>query len=267
MDRWLGERVVRRCDRIIAVCQGVRRELEDTFGSFIDSKTGVITNGFSREFYEKVAVPQDLSHEFVLGYVGSMYWKYDLSALIAVLNNLCSSVPGFADSFRFRICGRVDEQLRSLLAAASFGDRVEFVGYRSYLESLAVMRSSSALLLYVIDSERGKNIPTGKLYEYLGAGRPILALAPQDSDAAKIIRETEGGTVVAPNDAEGIEKSLSHLYRSWQQGQLKDWQANSQRVMNYEMHSLTRRLSGVLDEVSQGGRRGKVDQRGSSQCV
>ena len=57
--------------------------------------------------------------------------------------------------------------------------------------------------LYVVKAQihaggRGKGVLSGKVYEYIAAGRPILAVVPPDGAAAKLVRETSSGVVVAP---------------------------------------------------------------------
>jgi glycosyltransferase involved in cell wall biosynthesis len=77
-------------------------------------------------------------------------------------------------------------------------------------------RDSEALLLLLPDvGDRNKDVPSAKLYEYLAAGRPILALVPEDGTAASIVRETRMGIVAPPDDAAAIEAALAELVRQW----------------------------------------------------
>jgi glycosyltransferase involved in cell wall biosynthesis len=57
---------------------------------------------------------------------------------------------------------------------------------------------------------------SGKVFEYLAAGRPILAVVPPDGAAAALIRETGAGVVVAPDDAEGIEGALAEMHARYE---------------------------------------------------
>ena len=56
---------------------------------------------------------------------------------------------------------------------------------------------------------------SGKVFEYLAAERPILAVVPPDGAAARLIRETGAGVVVAPEDVAGIRDALIGLHRRW----------------------------------------------------
>ena len=111
------------------------------------------------------------------------------------------------------------------------------------------MVSSTLLLLYIIDSQEGKNIPTSKLFEYLGAKRPILTLSPPDSEAARIITETGTGIVVSPNNSKQIELAILDLYKKWQKGMLKKIDHNAEEIEKYEAKNLTKRLVEIWNEL------------------
>ena len=63
---------------------------------------------------------------------------------------------------------------------------------------------------------------TAKVFEYLAAGRPILAVVPPDGQAAELVRETGAGVVVAPGDVEGIAAALRDLEARWRAGTLDE---------------------------------------------
>ena len=101
------------------------------------------------------------------------------------------------------------------------GDRLELVDYLPRGESLRYQRDSEALLLLVPDAGgRGKGVLSGKVFEYLAAGRPILAAVPPDGAAAELIRETGAGVVVAPDDVDAIRAALVDLHARFANGGL-----------------------------------------------
>jgi glycosyltransferase involved in cell wall biosynthesis len=67
---------------------------------------------------------------------------------------------------------------------------------------------------------RGRGVLSGKVFEYLAAGRPILAVVPPDGAAADLIRETHAGMVVAPDDVDGIRVALEVLHARFLDGDL-----------------------------------------------
>ena len=77
-----------------------------------------------------------------------------------------------------------------------------------YKEALRAQRQADVLLLLLWNDPREKGVYTGKLFEYIGAGRPILAIGPSDNVAAELIVERKAGIVLQrPTDiAEQLQK-------------------------------------------------------------
>ncbi len=91
---------------------------------------------------------------------------------------------------------------------------------------------------------------SGKVFEYLAAERPILALVPPDGAAAELIRDAGAGVVVAPEDVEGIKAALRELHERWRAGTLdapplsEEWRRRvSRRTRVEELARLLERLA------------------------
>ena len=93
-----------------------------------------------------------------------------------------------------RFVGDFRDRDRAVIAELGLDDRVELIPYLPRHEALALQRDSDALLLLVPTGEgRGRFVVTTKIFEYLAAGRPILAAVPEDGAAAALLRETGPG--------------------------------------------------------------------------
>jgi hypothetical protein len=73
------------------------------------------------------------------------------------------------------------------------------------------MADSTVLLLIIPDHQSNKSIITGKLFEYIAAGKPVICLGPLDGDAAEIINDTGHGMTFSYSDSKGISDYLSSL--------------------------------------------------------
>src|SRR5262249_53816655 len=105
----------------------------------------------------------------------------------------------------------------------ALGDRLELVGYAARAEALRLQRESEVLLLLIPDAGgRGKGVLSGKVFEYLAVGRPILAVVPPDGAAAALIEEAGAGVVVPPEDVDAIPRALADLHERVGAGGLPD---------------------------------------------
>jgi glycosyltransferase involved in cell wall biosynthesis len=84
---------------------------------------------------------------------------------------------------------------------------VQTLGAVPRATAIALQRKATALLL-ITSANAGES--TGKLFEYLAAGRPILALA-RDNEAARIVQETNTGVTVPPGDVQAIGAALRSI--------------------------------------------------------
>jgi glycosyltransferase involved in cell wall biosynthesis len=111
---------------------------------------------------------------------------------------------------------------RAWAAERGLADRLELHPFLPHQRTLELQRDSEALLLLLPDvGERGRDVPSGKLFEYLAAGRPILASVPTDGSAADLIREAQAGIVTRPDDVEGMRAAIAQLVARRQAGTLE----------------------------------------------
>ena len=74
------------------------------------------------------------------------------------------------------------------------------------------MMESSVLFSIIPDHHSNRSIITGKLFEYLATGKPILCIGPEDGDAADIVNTAGNGKCTGYNDMEGISHIIDHYY-------------------------------------------------------
>jgi hypothetical protein len=123
------------------------------------------------------------------------------------------------------------------------------VPYVPHHESLQYLLASDVLLLIIDDAPANKGILTGKLFEYLGARKPILALAPE-GDAADLIRDVKAGVVVHPSDVGAIKQALKNYYVRWKNNNLDIAQLDANKIRTFDRRELTKKLGEVFDGLS-----------------
>jgi len=208
------ERVVKlvadRADGIVAVSEPIADELRafDPQGP-----VRVIPNGC--DFDDFAGLSYTPGDRFRITHTGSFFGKRNPRAFLSALasSGLDDVVARFVGDFR-----SVD---REWVLELGLGDRLELLEYLPHRHALELQRDSEANLLLLPDAAgRGKVVPSGKIFEYLAAERPILAAVPIDGAAATLVRETGAGVVVAPEDEKGIREALVGLHARWKAGRL-----------------------------------------------
>ena len=112
------------------------------------------------------------------------------------------------------------------------------------------MQSATALLLYVPGVSLA---PSGKLFEYLASGRPVLCVARRENLASRLVDEWDAGLVADPASAEAIEEALVALWRRWEQGGLPDQHEVRRRTLErYSRRAAAAQLAEVLEQARGG---------------
>ncbi|MDX1440377.1 MAG: glycosyltransferase family 4 protein, partial [Rubricoccaceae bacterium] len=214
-DKRLERAVLAEATSVITVSPTWR----DTLLQKVDRKPKdfhVIQNGFDPEdFLEEVPLPYD--GIFVLSYVGSLYGSRNPDALFAAIKHLRDG--NAIQRFRLRLIGRIGEDVRQQLVERGLSEIVDIVPYLPHREAIVEMRRANALLLTIEPYKLDKGNLTGKIYEYLASGRPIVALGPVGGDADRLLQKTGGGRLFGRDDTSGISDHLSDLYATWERGE------------------------------------------------
>ncbi len=204
LDRHYEKTVLINADKIITVGETLKKILSSK-ASGISDKTFVVTNGYDEEDFKGIQpVEPDI---FTITYTGTLSQAYPLAGFAEAVRKLADS--GMA--LRLRFVGAVSMEQKKLLLSYVPENMVEFIPYASHPEAIKYMVSSSALLLIIPDHESNKSIVTGKLFEYLASGRPVILIGPKDGDAAEIVEKCKAGKSFGYDEASEIGLFILNL--------------------------------------------------------
>jgi len=208
-DAGLERRVLRGADALVAVTEPIAADLQDRF----DAQVEVITNGFDPEDEASGAegLLDDSRHSLV--HTGRMAaGRSSPKALLAALRRLREDSPELAAGLEVVFAGPLSAEERELLGAADLDGLVRTVGALPRSEALALQRQADSLLV-VTEGARRRSVATGKLFEYLAAGRPVLVLG-EETAAARIVERAGAGFSASATDPASIADGLRHLLES-----------------------------------------------------
>jgi glycosyltransferase involved in cell wall biosynthesis len=204
--------IARSADAVVAVSEPIAEEVR---GFDPAGEVRVIPNGC--DFDDFAGLEYRAAERFRITHTGSFFGKRNPRPFLQALasSGLEDVVARFAGDFR--------SADREWVDGLGLGDRLEVLPYLPHRRALELQRDSEANLLLLPEAAgRGRVVPSGKIFEYLAAERPILAAVPTDGAAAKLVRETGAGIVVAPDDERAIREALLGLHARWRAGQLRN---------------------------------------------
>ncbi|WP_373516636.1 glycosyltransferase [Pricia sp.] len=231
----LERSVVNQADQIIVTSPATQRE----FQQITQQPITVITNGHDTD-YEGGA---HLDKDFTISHIGSLLTDRNPKNLWKVLSQIASENSVFRADLQLEFMGVVSKDVMDSLYRFELGPYVKMRGYGSHAEAQRRQQTSQVLLLVEIDSEETKGIIPGKLFEYMAAQRPILALGPKDWEAGKIIQKTRSGAVYDYDSHDGLKKTVLAWYASFKKQNLS---AKAKNIEKYSRRTLTEQLVKLL---------------------
>ncbi len=236
----LEAKVLRKADVVLTVSQHIKGQLEMT-----SNNVQVITNGFDDE--TNIDIKPTLDSCFSMSYIGLLPKSSIPHKLFEVIQELNVENADFKKDFKLKFVGDINDEVKNIIDRRGLDSQTEFMGYVPHEEAIKLQHTSQVLLLLIPNVPNNEGILTGKLFEYLAAKRPILAIGPRNGDLAKVLEETNAGMVVDFHDTEKIKSSLQSFYEQFKNDQLK---VQSKNIEQFHRKNLTSKLVEVLKEVT-----------------
>jgi glycosyltransferase involved in cell wall biosynthesis len=220
LDGFLERTVVTKADLII----GVTRPIADDLAGRLGARSACVSNAWDPDLEDLVAhadVPRLDPDAVNIVHAGRLYIhrsnRRDPGPLGPALRLLLERRPDAAERLRILVAGPTDPEQERYLRELDPADMIRHFGHLPHDRMLALERRADALLL--VTAPALVSLATGKLFEYLVAGRPIIALA-HGNEAARIVEQTGTGVTLPMEDSEGLagafeaalDGSLSEAY-------------------------------------------------------
>ncbi|NIJ46024.1 glycosyltransferase involved in cell wall biosynthesis [Wenyingzhuangia heitensis] len=225
----LEQQVLKIADEVLVVGQTMK-ESYDIFSKNVH----VITNGFDGDLSSET----NLDNEFTITHIGMLNADRNPLILWQALSELKKKI-----TFKVQLIGKVAIEVKESIKEFDLSESVSFVDYVPHEEVKTYQQKSQVLLLAVNNVPSAKGIITGKIFEYLQAQRPIVAIAPKNGDLAVIIEKAKAGFVVDFNETEKLKEILVDLHTQYKQ---KNLQINAVGVTQYHRKALTAQLANII---------------------
>ena len=243
-DERLRNRALESADVRVAVTKELASHMSESVGAPFT----VIRNGFDPDdMMAPTAVhPSDTrTDDFLIVHTGNLSPARDPEPLWRLLGQ-----PGAQERWpRLRIVfvGNVDPSILDQAERVVGDNRMTHVPYVPHAEAIAWMKRAGLLLLPINRVMGSAGIVTGKIYEYLASGRPILALGEPGGEADGLLKESGGGSLHDYLDTAGVTDAIDSHYRAWASGNPIPG-ASPDRLEPYSRKSQAHELAGLLDK-------------------
>ncbi|MFN5371262.1 MAG: glycosyltransferase family 4 protein [Bacteroidia bacterium] len=234
IDKAYERKVVENADALVTVSADLARIYSGKTTTQVQNKIHVIPNGFDESDFPRELYTQE--DEPVIAYTGTLSDEYDISGFIQAMKHNASGLA-------LRFVGKVSPAQQHLLEDLPI--KPEYIAHVPHQASIQHLMKARILLLVIPKVANNRGILTGKFFEYLASGKPILAIGPTDGDLADIIRSIYCGAIFDYSDWEGIE---AFVRQNADKGKNLKPRIGSEM---YSRRSLTKMLAYVLNVLEE----------------
>jgi len=243
----LEREVLEKADTVTVISRGMEMDFQTKF----KRQYHIIPNGFDDDDMVHAGISAEgyQQDKFVLAHVGSLNKDRNPLNLWKALKKLVDEDNRFASLLEIRNVGKLDINALNTLKEYGLYKYLNKISYLSHQEVIAQQQRATILLLLVNRTPNAKLIVTGKIFEYLISGRPVLCIAPVDGDAAFIINETKCGHVF---DFDNVSELKSYLMESFEQFKRGTLNPLCENVDQYNRRVLTEKMATLFTKTSNG---------------
>ena len=223
----------------------VSQDMADEFNRIVKREYKLVTNGYDEE--DISPLPQNqLDAKFTISHIGSINSSRNPTGIWKVLSEMVKVNPEFAKALQIKLVGKVDIGVLKSIEENGLIPYLSRIEYMPHQDAMLEIQKSQVLLLLINNTPNAKGILTGKVFEYLGSGRPILSIGPEDGEAAVILKDAEAGQTAGYENEEKMRRILTDYYIRYCKKRLE---SNTANRLKYSRKSITGQISKILDTL------------------
>ncbi len=238
IDKYIEKKLIKKTDALITISEPLKEDLEKLH----KKPTYVIYNGYDNEIKD-FKINLTPSEKLKIVYTGAIYeGKRDPDVLFQALKYIKENDYDFYKNIEVSFFGpQIPTILNKQIKKYNIGDVVLLSETISHEKVIEIQNNSDILILLGWNNIKEKGIVTGKLFEYIGRLKPILAITYPDGEVASILKKTELGLVLTtPNDI------VTYLYKSFK----KKKNLNKEAIIFFSRKTQNQNLIKILEQTT-----------------
>jgi glycosyltransferase involved in cell wall biosynthesis len=237
--RKLETAVLKSADKIITINNRIKELIHLRYPFISDEKVKVIPQGFDPEDFENISTSLR-NKKMRITYSGSFLNYYTPKYFLDGLKIAADKNPELINNIEACFIGTFPEKYKNYIETLGLSKCVNIVGYVEHSICTKYLLESDVLWMMINKTERSDLHSTGKLYEYFGAKKPILACVPQGV-ARQSLKMHGAAILTEPDSSAEIAEAILDFYNKFKNGSLPV--PNNEIISMYDRKRLTGKLA------------------------
>ena len=236
----LEKSVLRSANRIITTNRRVKELLLRRYRFLSYDDVIILPQGYDPEDFNNCSpISTKNPDKMWITHAGVFYGDRTPKYFLKAIKKVFTDHPTLRNKIQINLIGVLQDSFRKIIKELDLVNEVIVTGYLEHSRCIQYLKSSDVLWFALKNDTQSP----GKIYEYIGARKPILACV-NNGFIKQTVEETEAAFVVDPENPDEIANSIVHLYELYQSKQLP--RPNENVVQKYNRFELTRELSNIF---------------------
>ncbi len=202
---------LKAADLVTVTNRIIKERLIKNYNFLTHNDIAIISHGFDHEDFERIPAQPKANRRMIIAYSGIFMVYSTPGYFLKAFKKLALERPDVAKNIELHFVGFLREENKKLIKKLKMEEFVFDHGYVDHNEAIAKLKSADVLWMMVGRRKNIEAILPGKLYEYIGSGKPILGCVPDG--AAKIaLSEYPAAFICEPDDVEQIKETILRIY-------------------------------------------------------
>jgi len=237
-DNYLEKKVLGHASQVIFVTKSTQEDYIKKY-PFLKEKSHVLYWGYNEEDFsqkdpdlavQKIPDVNKNHDEEIITHAGNIFDYQNPKELWKRIRREIDT----GRKLKLKFIGTVSPLIKKEIEKNNLSEVTEYLGFLPYLKMIEELKKSSYLLVCATEK---RHVP-GKLFEYLRAGKPILAFGDDNEEVKNIISEANAGMIFRYDEdcKEFFEKAGS-------------FQTNQNVVKKYDRRLIAKDFAEILNRI------------------
>ena len=234
---------LRRVDRVTVTNRKIKEKILLNYPFLQHNDVIILRHGYDEEDFSNAPPIAKENNKLLIMHSGNFIEYTTPEYMLRALRNLLLKYPEIAADLEFHFIGLMDKKYQRIIRKYKLELIVKTYGYMEHPEVIRKI-SSADVLWFMIGRKRNIDaILPGKLFEYVGARKPIFGSVPDG--AAKLVLEEYGASFISePDNIEEITEKLVEIYKLYKAGKLPT--PDEEYVVKHERRKITEELAKIF---------------------
>jgi glycosyltransferase involved in cell wall biosynthesis len=239
-------RALKAANKVIVTNRRIKEKLINDYKFVTFDEVYIIPHGFDPEDFTRVEHVDKPNDKMLITYAGLFYEFITPKYFIQAFKKILIEYPSIAENIRLSFVGLLGKENQSLIKELKLASYVIEYGYLNHLETIQKLMLSDILWIMVGNGKSAETISSGKLYEYFGTRKPIIACLPDG--ALKIAAsDYKASFITEPDNIEQIKNTIIVVYKLYKERKLPI--PDEKYVENFRRDFLTEQLAKQMNNI------------------